>query len=142
MAAVLTSAANELTITAITHMNKLRKIAHPDLVILLLICLLVGTLTFRDYGQSWDELQFYKYADHAIASYALSLQSAQIIVTGNTYDNYGPAFVMFNELTAGGLPAVLPWGLISNLRHFLYFLLFFSGHFALSLPARRWLDAL
>ena len=75
---------------------------NPSLFILLVLSLLLGLFTLTDFGESWDELQFYKYADHALESYASWFQRGEIVITGNTYDNYGPAFVM-NDDRGGGL---------------------------------------
>ncbi len=107
---------------------------------LLFLCLVTGLLTLTNFGESWDELQFYKYADHALASYGTWLQGAQIVLTGNTYDNYGPAFVMFTALVAGGLHAINPGWLVSDLRHLVYFLTFLAGIYAFYALARRWMS--
>ncbi len=110
------------------------------ILFLLAICLIVGIFTLTNYGESWDELQFFKYADNALTSYRSWLQSAQIIVTGNTYDNYGPAFVMFTALVARAVHVILPSLLISDLRHFVYFLSFLAGVYAFYILARRWMS--
>jgi 4-amino-4-deoxy-L-arabinose transferase-like glycosyltransferase len=121
----------------------MKKLFHSEqfpILALLVIILVTGLITLTNYGESWDELQFYKYADHALASYGTWLQSAQIIVTGNTYDNYGPAFVMFTALVARGLHTLDPNGLISDFRHLVYFLTFVAGIYAFYLLARRWMS--
>jgi len=107
---------------------------------LLMIILIIGLSTLTNYGESWDELDFYKYADNALGSYGSWLQHAQIIVTGDTYDNYGPAFAMFTDLTARGLHVVHQTWLISDLRHLVYFLFFVAGIYAFYLLARRWMS--
>ena len=81
-------------------MKKLFRSEQFSIIALLLVILMIGLCTLTNYGESWDELQFFKYADHALASYTTWLTSAQIVITGNTYDNYGPAFVMFTALVA------------------------------------------
>jgi len=121
-------------------MKKFLRSEQLPIVVLLLITLLLGSFTLADFGESWDELQFYKYADHALASYTTWLSSAQIVVTGNTYDNYGPAFVMFTALVARGLKAVHPGWLTSDLRHLVYFLTFVAGIYAFHVLARRWMS--
>jgi hypothetical protein len=121
-------------------MKKLFRSEQFPILALLVIVLVTGLFTLTNYGESWDELQFYKYADHALASYGTWLQGAQIIITGNTYDNYGPAFVMFTTLVARGLHALDPNGLVSDLRHLVYFLTFVAGIYAFYLLARRWMS--
>ncbi|HEY9153188.1 MAG TPA: hypothetical protein VIN60_09915 [Anaerolineales bacterium] len=109
-------------------------------VVLLIIILVIGLVTLTNYGESWDELQFFKYADHALQSYGTWLTNAQVIITGNTYDNYGPVFVMFTELIARGLHALDPSWLVSDLRHLVYFLAFVAGIYAFYILARRWMS--
>ena len=121
-------------------MKKLFRSEQFPIIALLIVILAIGLSTLTNFGKSWDELQFFKYADHTLASYTTWLTSAQIIVTGNTYDNYGPAFVMFTALVARGLHAIDPNWLISDLRHLVYFLTFAAGIYAFYLLARRWMS--
>ena len=65
-------------------------------------------------------------------------RTGTIPLTGNTYDNYGPAYVMLVTLAARGLERVIPWTK-SDLRHLLYFLTFLVGRGAFYRIARRWL---
>jgi len=121
-------------------MKKLFRSEQFPVLALLIIILIIGLVALTNFGESWDELQFYKYADDALASYGGCLTSAQVIVTGNTYDNYGPAFVMFTALAARGLHALNPNWLISDLRHLVYFITFVAGIYAFYLLARRWMS--
>lgn len=98
----------------------------------------VGLVITPHYGESWDERQFYKYADSALGAYSTWPQSGFVPLTGNTYDNYGPAYVMFTALAARLLGNVLPWS-ISDLRHLVYFFTFVVGLWALYGLSRRWL---
>jgi hypothetical protein len=101
--------------------------------------LLLGLAVVTRYGESWDELKFYKYADAALEAYSTWPGTGAIPVTGNTYDNYGPAYVMFVSLGAQFLGAALPW-IPSDLRHLLYFLTFLAGIWAFHDLCRRWLS--
>ena len=47
-------------------------------------------------------------------------------ITGNTYDNYGPAYVMLVSIVARLLGLFLPW-ITSDLRHLVYFVTFVVG---------------
>src|SRR5271157_3398643 len=111
-------------------MKKLFRSEQFSILALLVIILMIGLFTLTNFGESWDELQFFKYADHALQSYGTWLTNAQVIITGNTYDNYGPAFVMFTELFARGFHALDPSWLVSDLRHLVYFLTFVAGIYA------------
>jgi len=112
------------------------------LKILLFVLAIPGVLTLTHYGESWDELQFYKYAGHALESYAAWFHRGEIVVTGNTYDNYGPAFVIFASGIASGLHALNTNWLISDLRHLVYFLTFLAGVWAFHDIAKRWMTQL
>jgi hypothetical protein len=105
----------------------------------LLLVLVLGFAVTRQYGESWDELQFYKYADRALQAYSTWLHAGTIPLTGNTYDNYGPAYVMVVALGARLLGMVLPW-ITSDLRHLLYFVTFVVGMVAFDAICRRWLS--
>ncbi len=107
---------------------------------LLAVALVIGVVTVRQYGESWDELQFFKYADRALQAYSTWPTTGTVPLTGNTYDNYGPAYVMLVALGARLLGLVLPW-LTSDLRHLLYFLTYLVGIWAFHALARRWLAA-
>lgn len=104
------------------------------------VFILLGILLTRHYGESWDELQFYKYADHALQSYSTWMQHGEILTYGNTYDNYGPAFVIFTSISAHALNALAPNWLISDLRHLIYFLTFLAGVWAFHDLAKRWMS--
>ncbi|MBN1304886.1 MAG: hypothetical protein JXA13_10665 [Anaerolineales bacterium] len=114
-------------------------VEHLPLIFLIAASLLIGLLTVRAYGESWDELKFYKYADDALASYGAWLQKGEIIPFGNTYDNYGPAFVIIVQQTARALQRLFPGWLLSDLRHVLYVLFAQLGTISFYFIARRWL---
>ena len=90
-------------------------------------------------GSLWDERQFYKYADRALEAYSTWPTTGDIPLTGNTYDNYGPAYVMLAALGARLFSYVVPTYL-SDLRHFIYFLTFLLGLWAFYHLCRRWLN--
>jgi len=106
---------------------------------LMFLALLVGLFTVRQYGESWDELKFYKYADLSLQAYSTWPTTGTVPEFGNTYDNYGPAYVMLVAFGAHALQFVLPWG-ISDLRHLLYFFTFLAGLWAFYALAKRWLS--
>jgi len=109
-------------------------------LLFLLVVTIAGLLVTRHYGESWDELLFYKYADHALEAYGTWWQSGEAPSVGNTYDYYGPAFVMGVTLLARGLNVFLPGWLFSDLRHVVYFLTFQIGVLSFHAIARRWLS--
>jgi len=107
--------------------------------VFLLASALLSILLTRHYGESWDELKFYKYADLSLQAYSTWPSTGSVPEFGNTYDNYGPAYVMLVSLGARVFQTVIPWGL-SDLRHLLYFFTFLAGIWAFYELARRWLS--
>ena len=107
--------------------------------VFLLVALGIGLLTITQYGESWDELQFFKYADRALQAYSTWPLTGSVPLTGNTYDNYGPAYVMLVALGARLLGLFLPW-ITSDLRHLLYFLTWLVGIWAFYAFSRRLLS--
>ncbi|HLA87157.1 MAG TPA: hypothetical protein VJL10_03985 [Anaerolineales bacterium] len=100
-----------------------------------LLCIL-GTLITPHFGESWDELKFYKYADLALGAYRTWPAQGYVTAAGNTYDDYGPAFVMFVTLLARPLQTLFSE---SDARHYVYFLTFLAGVWAFHQLAKRWL---
>jgi hypothetical protein len=111
------------------------------LLLSLAALLILGTAVTRQYGESWDEQQFFKYADSALEAYRSWWQSGTVPLTGNTYDDYGPPYVMVVALGAHALGWAVPW-ITSDLRHLLYFVTFLLGLWALYDLCSRWLDPL
>ena len=104
-----------------------------------LIVAALGIFLTRNYGESWDELKFYKYADLSLQSYTTWPTTGRVPEFGNTYDNYGPTYVMLVSLGARALQTFIPWS-ISDLRHLLSFFTFLAGVWAFYALARRWLS--
>ncbi len=96
-----------------------------------------GALITPHFGESWDELKFYKYADLSLQAYSTFPTQGVVEPFGNTYDNYGPAFVMLVSLLAKPLQVIF---IESDARHYLYFLTFLAGIWAFYELAKRWLS--
>jgi hypothetical protein len=109
--------------------------------VLLAAVIVVGLAVVRQYGESWDEQQFFKYADRALQSYTTWLPEGQVQQTGNTYDNYGPAYVMLVTVTARLLGLALPW-ITADIRHLVYFATFVAGLWAFYRLCARWLNGI
>jgi hypothetical protein len=96
-----------------------------------------GAFITPQFGESWDELKFYKYADLSLNAYQTWPTQGIVETFGNTYDNYGPAFVMLVSLLAKPLQLLFSE---SDARHYLYFLTFLAGIWAFYELAKRWLS--
>ena len=120
-------------------LKRLQSFRQIHIISLIAAALLIGLFVFLHYGESWDELQFFKYADNAISSYSTWPRTGSIPLTGNTYDNYGPAYVIAVDLGARLLTRIIPLT-TSDTRHLLYFFTYLIGIWAFHAFARRWLD--
>ncbi|MCC7118637.1 MAG: hypothetical protein IT310_08945 [Anaerolineales bacterium] len=103
----------------------------------LVILLLLGALLTPHFGESWDELKFYKYANLALNAYQTFPTQGVVETFGNTYDNYGPAYVMLVSVFARPLQIFFSE---SDARHYLYFLTYLAGLWAFYQLAKRWLN--
>jgi drug/metabolite transporter superfamily protein YnfA len=102
-----------------------------------LTCAILGAFLIPQFGESWDELKFFKYANLALGAYSTFPTHGSVETFGNTYDNYGPAFVMLVSLLAKPLQTIF---IESDARHYLYFLTFLAGIWAFYELAKRWLS--
>ena len=109
---------------------------HSTILIFLSFAIF-GAFLIPQFGESWDELKFFKYADLALNAYTTFPTHGTVEIFGNTYDNYGPAFVMVVALLAKPLQAIF---IESDARHYLYFLTFLAGVWAFYELAKRWLS--
>src|SRR6202142_3816375 len=108
--------------------NTMRKYSkHLPIFLLLITALLVGFFTVKDYGESWDEADIYRYGDYALNAYRYILHS-QVLPPFNTNLNlYGPAYYLATDLLARLFRLAIPvWSLV-NAWHFIYFLTFLEG---------------
>lgn len=122
----------------------LRFLRSP-LLLLLTINLVVGLLTFRNYGLSWDEPLFYDYADSIWKAYTPQAFSPGFnfdSVYGRSPDDhkiYGPAYILLARpvqrivMTLFDADMASAWHLVN----FLTFQIGLAGFYRL---ARRWFD--
>lgn len=125
----------------------LNSIKRPNLslVLLVVINLVIGLFTFQDYGPSWDEPLFYKYADALGYAYSLQPRLDGAFDITNSYGPsgdhamYGPAYLLlgrnfvylFENLT--GLERGILWHAV-NFVFYQISLIFFY------LLCRRWVS--
>ncbi len=121
------------------YLSRIRQSKDLPFLAFLLITTLLGVLVTRQYGESWDELQLYKYAGHSLEAYSTWPQQGSIPLTGDSFENYGPAFVMFTRLVSDALARLgFPWPTV-DIRHLLYFLTFQVGVWSLYGLCKRWM---
>jgi len=110
------------------------------LTILLALSLLIGLLTLKDYGESWDELKLYDYASDSLEAYVMWPQHGTIPVTGDHFENYGPAFMMFTTILKKVGRQIFPNTEAVDIQHFVYFVTFLIGMWAFYHLAARWMS--
>ena len=123
-------------------MQTIRK--HP-ILILLIINIVIGLFTFRNYGLSWDEPLFYDYANALGYAYSpqewfsgnFNLENAYGS-SGTDHANRGPAYIILahpfvSALQSFGVDNASAWHLIN-------FLMFQLGVYLLYRLAKRWMS--
>jgi hypothetical protein len=108
--------------------------------ILLVISIIIGLLTFKDYGESWDELKLYDYASDSLKAYMTWPQHGTIPVTGDHFENYGPAFMMFSTIVKKSGKQIFPNSQEVDIQHLVYFITFLVGVWAFYQLATRWIS--
>ena len=103
--------------------------------------LIIGLFIVRDFGMSYDEPDYYLYAQNSVDAYKSFFALAYIPVFGpHDLPNYGPAFIIFPELASRFIKLIFPNLLAANVWHLSYFILFQLGGLCLYSLARRWFD--
>ncbi|MGB7875444.1 MAG: hypothetical protein WBL25_13755 [Anaerolineales bacterium] len=101
--------------------------------------LCVGLFLVRDMGMSYDEPNYYLYAQNTVDAYRSFFGLAYTPVFGpDDLPNYGPAFIIFPELVTRLLELLSLNIFVADIWHFSYFIIFQLGGLCLYLLARRW----
>jgi len=122
-----------------------QKIRQHPILILLIINIVVGLFTFRNYGLSWDEPLFYDYANALGYAYSpqewfsgnFNLENAYGI-SATDHATHGPAYVILahplvSVVESFGVDNASAWHLIN-------FLSFQLGVYLLYRLAKRWMN--
>ena len=117
---------------------KINRSKYLPLIILLALSLLIGLLTIHHYGESWDEYNFYNYAEESISAYQHFFSPQEIPDFHDpTLRYYGPWLLMLIVQIA----KLFPNWIISDVGHLLTFLVFQIGIVILYLLSRRWMKS-
>ncbi len=119
--------------------NYMSKTEKYLLISWFLINLIIGLFIVHDYGISYDEPDYYLYAQNTVDAYK-SFFALTYSPTFGPHDlpNYGPAFIIFPELVIRFLRLIFPNLVAADVWHFSYFFLFQLGGSCLYSLARRW----
>ena len=110
-----------------------------SILIILAFSLLVGFLTFDQYGESWDDKSLQKYAVKSVNAYATWPQQGVVNLIREDLGYYGPFYIMLVERVTQYLRTFLSFPL-PDLRHLIYFLTYLAGVWAFYALAKRWLS--
>ena len=108
-------------------------LSRLGLVILLAASLLVGLLTFKSYGVSWDEYSSYDYGREALSAYSHPAVEPTYTDSDGVLQYYGPAYF----ITGSALIKTFGWR-GDNIRHLFNFLTFLLAVGALYSLLSRW----
>ena len=123
-----------------SFLNRIFSYEYTTILALLAACLLVGVITVRDYGETWDENTAYRYGNYAIDAYQYFFHPQAIGRFESDLNLYGPANFMFIVGSARVLQVIAPvWSSI-NASHFVNFLTFLIGVWIFYLLVRRWVQ--
>lgn len=117
-------------------MNKIRfpSIKKPTIISLILVGfgIVIGFFLFKEFGASWDEPEYYEYADSIVHAYSI-----KDLLNGNyNLDSslghvdlrlYGPAYLLFGKLLFPIFKIVLPNARSIEIWHLLNYLFFLLG---------------
>ena len=111
------------------------------LIILFASTITIGLFIVRDFGVSYDEPEYYIYAQKSVDAYGSFFALAYSPDFGpHDLPHYGPAFIIFPELAIRFLRLLFPSIFPANVWHFSYFFLFNLGGLCFYSLARRWFD--
>jgi hypothetical protein len=102
-------------------------------LILIAISLMIGILTFKSYGTSWDEYSSYDYGREALSAYSHPAVEPTYTDSDGVLKYYGPAYF----ITGAVLVKTFGWR-GNNIRHLFNFLTYLLAVVALYTLLTRW----
>ena len=123
----------------------MQKIRQNPILILLIINIVVGLFTFRNYGLSWDEPLFYDYANALGYAYSPQQWFSGNFNLENAYGssgtdpaNRGPAYILLAHPLVSGIELLGADN--ASAWHLINFLTFQLGVYFLYRLAKRWMS--
>jgi hypothetical protein len=108
---------------------------------LISINLVLGAITFKNYGESTDEPRYYQYADQSLNAYQKWIDPSYVPNFGpDNLRDYGPAFAMGVDLLVRLSGASSSPVSTINFWHFSYFIIFLIAVVCFYFLSRRWMS--
>ena len=105
-------------------------------VILIVVCLVIGLLTFKDFGISWDEPSSYQYGREALSAYSHPGSEPIYSDSDSLLQYYGAAYLITGAalVSTFGLP-------IYDTLHLFNFIIYLLGAFSFYILLTRWVGS-
>jgi hypothetical protein len=129
-------------------MNQIQKFIHNrnfPIFIILLTGLILGLIIFQDFGASWDEPDYYRYANDTLSAYSITDRLSGTFNLNNAMGPsdlryYGPAFLIVGEGFHALFSLLFPQALSIDIWHLTIYLSFLMGIFFFYKLAQRWVS--
>ena len=105
-------------------------------VILIAVCLIIGLLTFRDFGISWDEPSSYQYGREALSAYSHPGSEPAYSDSNGLLQYYGAAYLVTGAALVNltGLP-------VYDTLHLFNFIIYLLGVAVFYFLLTRWVGS-
>lgn len=115
------------------------------IAIVFVISALIGGLIFEDFGASWDEPEYYEYADSIVHAYSIKdildgTYSLEGTLGPADLRYYGPSFLLLGKMGTSILSLFFPHALSIDLWHLWVYLFFLIGCLFFYGLVRRWVS--
>jgi hypothetical protein len=115
-------------------MKSLFRSSHLPIILLIAVAFCIGYFSLKNYGESWDEPDIYRYGEYSLNAYQYIFHPQDLPPFDTNLNYYGPAYFMIVALlTRGAADSVSAW-------HLTYFVTFLAGVYVLYLLSKRWLS--
>ncbi|HEY9153187.1 MAG TPA: glycosyltransferase family 39 protein [Anaerolineales bacterium] len=120
-------------------LKKILSYEYTPIIALLILSLMVGVVTAKDYGESWDEPNIYIYANYSFHAYENILHPQDLQLFSGDLNFYGPAYFMLADASSNVIKILVPSLSVITAWHFIYFLTFLTSILMLYLLSKRWM---
>ena len=127
--------------------HKMTRNKNLPILIILFVGLILGISIFTNFGASWDEPEYYQYADSTLRAYSITDRLAGTFKLNLTLGPtdlryYGPAFLIIGKGIHALLALIFPHTLSIDLWHLIIYFSFLLGAFFFYKIAQRWVSTL